>query len=1311
MSRQAQVEEVYDSDPEEVAPSSDDELPPPLTDQSILSGAGVPPPGGSASIPMRPAPEPQREIPRHYQCLYPVYFDKTRSRAEGRKVGVELAVENPLARDIVDAAQMLGLQVGFEPEKLHPKDWANPGRVRVLLKNEGGKLANPKIKNKHHLYILVAQYLKANPTTEQSPYRLRIRGLPTPEKLPAAPQAPRGWKIGKILPIHSPAYSGGGVSDNPLKDAMAEMQNLQGMPGMPQIPGMPDMSAMMGGEPSSAGDPKPFQDSTSTTSKSRGGASTSGRQITRNRASYSCHSCRRRKVKCDKVHPVCGNCAKNGNECVYDAAPQRDTGSRSRQAKGGGQGVKRRRETSRPFEEDVDEIQSIYGDLRQARSPEQKPGSQAIEARLANLTSMIERLSKSNQPLDSTERQLLAEDINLETAPGHTGQSSGQAKPTMASRPASPRRVTDSSNDEFPIPSGHATDLVDPVGSLNLGHLSLEDGGKSRYVGTTYWAYISQEITDLNQLLRDQNRSHAISANNSWTDEPMADSTAKTPGDTWKASDGSSGPSDRLSSGNTPQKLFISPGESPDVKERLVEPEMLERMPTKRQSHILYKGFMSGVHAISPVIHPPTILKLYNAFWDWYDYSSYSGEPCPDPSFVPLLYAIWYGGSVTVSMRTLQAEFNVNSRSALSKTFNEEVTRWLTKISFPRSTSLQGLAAYLLVQTILSKEEEPLTSSLFISLAMRVAQTMGLHRDPAKFGIEPCEAEYRRRLWWHIVHMDGVVAMSSGLPPLVSDENYWDVRDPSELKDTLLGTPEAEQYEQLVSANMRLRDNPDEPTICGGPSLVNVYYLSARGKYVMARAVRRILKIQLGTKPVMRRDMEDLRSILLDLQLQLNSIVNRIPDVMSLETASVSDDSPSYSSRSPVEVRTTDTELPGEGPNRCPEQYHSPVLVAFHKWARILLSLFIDKAFCVAYQPFLKNAKSRIWPSARQSALRHCHGFMEKFISLASDPDFQPFQWSWPGNHQPMHATMIMLIDLYERPHSQEAFKSRALIDQIFSLSGPDGGVVGGEDGVSTQRPLKDGGREAWDMIRRLRQKAWQKAGLNPQRLWTEHAQIQAGVVPGPDEYSCFADSRQVPVDRQLSDFSKTFHNMTRNHMLPNPVSSVRPSPLRYQLPPPIPSSLPATPQFPHSPGAAPLPPPTRSLDATLAGSTVSSPESLPPLSTISYTPPQQPQLQPQPQPQPPTGVTTTTPPPSGFSFINTLPFSPSAQSISMPTAVPTPPSMVDPNLNNFDWDQWDAVFGQHLPVADELMELDPVVGFEFADMGGAGAGGNGGGF
>lgn len=41
------------------------------------------------------------------------------------------------------------------------------------------------------------------------------------------------------------------------------------------------------------------------------------KQIHRNRASYSCHCCRRRKVKCDQVHPTCGNCKKHGDECTY----------------------------------------------------------------------------------------------------------------------------------------------------------------------------------------------------------------------------------------------------------------------------------------------------------------------------------------------------------------------------------------------------------------------------------------------------------------------------------------------------------------------------------------------------------------------------------------------------------------------------------------------------------------------------------------------------------------------------------------------------------------------------------------------------------------------------------------------------------------------------------------------------------------------------------------------------------------------------------------------------------------------------------
>lgn len=60
--------------------------------------------------------------------------------------------------------------------------------------------------------------------------RLRIAGMPVPEKSIPVPATPRGWKIGTILPLHSPALSGGGVSENIFKEMMQEMQG-GGQPG------------------------------------------------------------------------------------------------------------------------------------------------------------------------------------------------------------------------------------------------------------------------------------------------------------------------------------------------------------------------------------------------------------------------------------------------------------------------------------------------------------------------------------------------------------------------------------------------------------------------------------------------------------------------------------------------------------------------------------------------------------------------------------------------------------------------------------------------------------------------------------------------------------------------------------------------------------------------------------------------------------------------------------------------------------------------------------------------------------------------
>lgn len=54
--------------------------------------------------------------------------------------------------------------------------------------------------------------------------RLPIAGMPPSSKPPGPPATPRGWKLNTILPLHSAAVSGGGVSENLFKEMMAEMQ-------------------------------------------------------------------------------------------------------------------------------------------------------------------------------------------------------------------------------------------------------------------------------------------------------------------------------------------------------------------------------------------------------------------------------------------------------------------------------------------------------------------------------------------------------------------------------------------------------------------------------------------------------------------------------------------------------------------------------------------------------------------------------------------------------------------------------------------------------------------------------------------------------------------------------------------------------------------------------------------------------------------------------------------------------------------------------------------------------------------------------
>lgn len=70
-----------------------------------------------------------------------------------------------------------------------------------------------------------------------------------------------------------------------------------------------------------------------------------------------------------------------------------------------------------------------------------------------------------------------------------------------------------------------------------------------------------------------------------------------------------------------------------------------------------------------------------------------------------------------------------------------------------------------------------------IGVIIRLALRTGLHRDPSHWpNIRPLEAEFRRRLWITLYHMDFFTSTQVGLPRIVKD-SQCDVRPPANLID------------------------------------------------------------------------------------------------------------------------------------------------------------------------------------------------------------------------------------------------------------------------------------------------------------------------------------------------------------------------------------------------------------------------------------------------------------------------------------------------------------------------------------------------
>ncbi|OAG36858.1 fatty acid synthase subunit beta [Fonsecaea monophora] len=821
------------------------------------------------------------------------------------------------------------------------------------------------------------------------------------------------------------------------------------------------------------------------------------RQITRNRASYSCLTCRRRKVKCDKARPICGGCQKADVECFYTQDDTTSTSAQPDLPKETTSPVWKKRKSSPTSQGSLGTIAEVHG----LRTP---ADLKAIEEQLHRLTKMFDAFRQGN-----------GNDLRLKdflTPEASNSDSGSDGIPPKSSM----------SLDMFQ-PSNYASarepsDLSKPLSSLNLS----SGESRSEY---PFWINISEEIDQLNHLMRRRDNTYAssISPENKHCDRPR-EFVPPVDEDHEQEKDDVTDPTDFHKEAGEKIPEDLRPDSHcpicrlmPFTKSSLLQnlpvkctaetalQHLTQGLPTRAQSNVLFRCWLSGVYPILGLLLPSEMSRKHEEFWDQVESNGLSESNFRDLDFLAVIYAIWYAGSLSISTKGLRQWFPQTSRAQLSTRFHDQVVFCLLISCFAQKVSLYKLAALVLLQSMPIAEEDPLQGSLYLSLAVRLAFTMGLHREPTLFELSITEENMRRRLWWQIIQLDVSHVVASGYPSQIS-EKFCDTRIICEDRDAHV----SEDGSASVNSDKSLRISPSSSSASNGestnPKAFGTLSLVARGKSIMACAIRSVVSLHLETKRLTNGDMQEMKRIMTEAGDQVNAIIKSIPSKGVPEMGFVPD------SLRDAQQRPSDTDVSMGDPitandiayykttvnNTDPSwplaAYYRAKQAAYNKWARISLSMLIDKVHCVAYAPFLKNTRSKLWGMGRQCALHNCHSFLRKFVSLAADPDLEPFRWAWPATYGPLHAVLIVLVDLYERPTSVEAPRSRELIDKVFGLAAPGAGIVGGPDGATVQRPLREGGIEAWDMLRGLRSAAWQRAGLDPTVLWTEADQIELGI-------------------------------------------------------------------------------------------------------------------------------------------------------------------------------------------------------------------------
>jgi hypothetical protein len=190
---------------------------------------------------------------------------------------------------------------------------------------------------------------------------------------------------------------------------------------------------------------------------------------------------------------------------------------------------------------------------------------------------------------------------------------------------------------------------------------------------------------------------------------------------------------------------------------------MLPLHPNYEQAHEYWRLFKENVDPLAKVLHIPTTEpKILDA--------------ALHPDKVPrglecLLFAVYYGAVTSVMPGECRERWG-EDRHVLLQRYRFAVEQALARANFLDCDETVILQAFVLFLLLLRRNDDAKKIWTMTGLVVRIAQTLGIHRDGSHFNLPPFETEMRRRLWWQICLLDARSSEDHGCDPTVVEAQF-----------------------------------------------------------------------------------------------------------------------------------------------------------------------------------------------------------------------------------------------------------------------------------------------------------------------------------------------------------------------------------------------------------------------------------------------------------------------------------------------------------------------------------------------------------